>query len=555
VEVQQSLGGRYKLLNELGSGGMAVVWKAHDEVLNRPVAIKVLAGRYADDEPSRARIQAEARAAATLSHPNITQIYDYGESDDDGVRLPYVVMELINGPTLAERVLQGPVPPRAAFRIGGEVASALAAAHAHGLVHRDIKPANVMVTPARAKVVDFGIAASAGPGRPDDELLGTPAYLAPERLLSDRIEPASDVYALGVLLYRMLANNSPWSVDTTTQMLDAHVYVEPEPLPQLTGVPAGVVDLINRCLLKDPADRPSASEASETLLEAADAPTAPKNDAPTGPKNDAPTGPKNDAPIGPRNAAPAGSKNASAWAIAGPRARNAAKTGAGRAGNARTTGSKSVDAVPAAATPAPGKPAGIRRRNIMLAGGVAVAVVAALLVWVFLPESAEGGGDREQAAVTPVRPSHTPVPAATNPTGSTRRPTRPAGGAGQVTPPDRDDSVVVPATAGPATPRPSRTGTAAPPSREPSQAPSSSSPATTPPKTKVLTSKAGRVTAQCDKGKARLLDWAPQDPWKVQKVNAGPAATTTAVFKQKNQRIRMTVTCVAGVPATVNLPL
>src|SRR5690349_16830431 len=117
MEVQQRLGGRYTLLNELGRGGMAVVWKAHDEVLNRSVAVKVLAGRHAGDAHSRARIQAEAQTAATLSHPNIAQIYDFGE---DAENLPYVVMELINGPTLAERVLQGPVPSRAAFRIGGE---------------------------------------------------------------------------------------------------------------------------------------------------------------------------------------------------------------------------------------------------------------------------------------------------------------------------------------------------------------------------------------------------------------------------------------------------
>ncbi|MFG1602685.1 protein kinase [Actinoplanes sp. NPDC049265] len=518
MEVQQSLGGRYKLLNELGSGGMAVVWKAHDEVLNRPVAIKVLAGRYADDAQSRARIQAEARAAATISHPNITQIYDYGESDDGGMKLPYVVMELINGPTLAERVLQGPVPPRAAFRIGGEVAAALAAAHAHGLVHRDIKPANVMVTPARAKVVDFGIAASAGPGRPDDELLGTPAYLAPERLLSDRIEPASDVYALGVLLYRMLADNSPWSVDTTTQMLDAHVYVEPEPLPELTGVPAGVHDLVSRCLLKDPAERPSAAEVSETLLEAADAPNAPRRLVP------------------------------------GAKTGNAAKIGPGRSGNERTAGSKSTNAAPVAAvaTLTPAAPArNHRRRTLLAAGGVAVVVVAALLVWAFRPESAEGGGDRPRAGIAPVAPSNTPGPAATGTTGPGRRPTTPAGGAGQGTTPGKDDSVAVPTTAAPTTPAPSSANTSATPSAEPSTPPSTSSA----PRTKVLTSKAGRVTAECSGGKARLLDWDPQDPWKVQKVNPGPAATTAAVFKQRNQRIRMTVTCVGGQPATVNLPL
>ncbi|MEV6629327.1 protein kinase [Actinoplanes sp. NPDC051470] len=522
MEVQENLGGRYKLLNELGSGGMAVVWKAHDEVLNRPVAIKVLAGRYAGDDQSRARIQAEARAAATISHPNIAQIYDYGESDDDEAKLPYVVMELINGPTLAERVRQGPIPPRAAFRIGGEVAAALAAAHAHGLVHRDIKPANVMVTPARAKVVDFGIAASAGPGRPDDELLGTPAYLAPERLLSDRIEPASDVYALGVLLYRMLANNSPWSVDTTTQMLDAHVYVEPEPLPDLPGVPAAVTALVNRCLLKDPAERPTAAEASETLLEAADEPMVMTNAAKAGP---------------------------------GAKAGNAARGGGIKTGNVRTGGFKGANAAPvAAAATRPEAPAARtgNRRKFFVAGGMAVAVIAALLVWTFLPETAEGGNEPEQAGPAPPAPVSA-APVATRPA---TRPTTPEGGGGQA-PPRKDDSAVTPTAAGPSSLLPSTSaGGGPPPSAEPSDEPSTTGSATTAPRTKVLTSKAGRVTARCtEAGKAHLLAWEAQDPWKVDRVNSGPVLAASAIFKYKAQRFRMTVTCVAGVPTTVNLPL
>ncbi|WP_239169207.1 serine/threonine-protein kinase [Paractinoplanes deccanensis] len=272
MEVRETLGGRYKLLGRLGSGGMAVVWRARDEVLGRRVAVKVLAARFAGDPQSRARIRDEARAAAALSHPNIAQVYDFGEASagESGTPLPYVVMELINGPTLQQKVSAGPLPPRKVFRICGEVAAALAAAHADGLVHRDIKMANIMVTPMGAKVVDFGIAAAVGL-EPEEMLVGTPAYLAPERLSGAAVEPASDVYALGVLLYRLLAHESPWSVESTTQMLQAHVYVDPAPLPDLPGVPAAVADLITRCLRKDPADRPTASEVSVTLADAAEA--------------------------------------------------------------------------------------------------------------------------------------------------------------------------------------------------------------------------------------------------------------------------------------------
>jgi len=264
------LGGRYTLLNELGSGGMAVVWRARDEVLGRTVAVKLLAGRYAGDPQSRARIRDEARAAATLSHPHIAQVYDYGESEESGHCIPYVVMELVHGITLQQRVTSGMLAPKQVFQICGQVAAGLAAAHVDGLVHRDIKPANVMVTQDGVKVVDFGIATLAGPVDPDDEVIGTPAYLAPERLTGADVAPATDVYALGVLMYRLLAGGSPWAVDSTTQMLNAHVYVEPVPLPQLPEVPLGVTALVNQCLRKEPAERPSAAEVAAILAEAAE---------------------------------------------------------------------------------------------------------------------------------------------------------------------------------------------------------------------------------------------------------------------------------------------
>jgi serine/threonine-protein kinase len=265
------LGDRYRLTSVLGVGGIAVVWRAHDSVLDRSVAIKVVAGEHGD-ERARGLLRREARAAAALSHPNIAHVHDYGETVVDGRVLPYVVMEMVPGGTLAQRLAAGPVTVEFAMRVGAQVAAALAAAHAVGLVHQDIKPANVMLPPTGAKVVDFGIAAAVAPsttGRLADEVLGTPAYLAPERLIDDAVEPASDVYALGILLYRMLSGRSPWTAENTTQMLTAHLYIDPVPLPALPGVPDDVTDLCNRCLAKDPADRPSAQVVAEVLSERA----------------------------------------------------------------------------------------------------------------------------------------------------------------------------------------------------------------------------------------------------------------------------------------------
>ena len=257
------LGGRYELLAPIGTGGMAVVWQARDDVLARIVAVKIVA-----TEPGDHRIRREAQAAAALSHPNIAQVHDYGEFRTAGRIYSYVVMELVEGGTLAERLTSGPLTPRPAMRVCAEIAGALAAAHAAGLVHRDIKPANVMLGATGAKVVDFGIAAATAPsgtGELDPEVLGTPAYLAPERLMDDAVEPASDVYALGVVLYRLLSGQSPWTVENTTQMLSNHIYVEPAPLPPVPGVPDFITDLCERCLRKDPSDRPSAREAAILL--------------------------------------------------------------------------------------------------------------------------------------------------------------------------------------------------------------------------------------------------------------------------------------------------
>ncbi|MEV0215344.1 protein kinase [Micromonospora sp. NPDC050695] len=267
------LAGRYRLLERLGSGGMSEVHRAYDEVLERDVAVKVL---VASDVAARQRIRAEAKAAGRLSHPHVTSVYDFGESLLDGVQVPFVVLELLSGTTLEQRLATGPLPPLAGLRVCAEVASALEAAHAQGLVHRDIKPGNVMLTPTGAKVLDFGIAAAVGDPEVDFEgrLLGTPAYLAPERLAAGEVLPACDVYALGLLLHRTLTGRLPSATEAQAGMLPAHVHVEPAPLPEIDGVPAEIHRLYRWCLAGDPADRPPAAEAARILGVAASGPAA-----------------------------------------------------------------------------------------------------------------------------------------------------------------------------------------------------------------------------------------------------------------------------------------
>jgi serine/threonine-protein kinase len=264
----QVLAERYRLVELIGSGGMAVVWRAFDEVLGRQVAVKVLTSDNADDPDFRRRIRDEARAAARLAHPHVSVVHDYGEwADANDAVMPYVVMELIEGPSLSDVLAGGPLPWSRAASIVAQVASGLAAAHVRGLVHRDVKPANVVLAPTGAKLVDFGISAIAGDSRSDGELLGTPAYVSPERLIGGPTSTSADVYALGVLLYRAIAGRLPWLTEEHSEMLLAHLNDEPEPLPEAAagGAPPELAALCLRCLAKDPGARPTAAEVAREL--------------------------------------------------------------------------------------------------------------------------------------------------------------------------------------------------------------------------------------------------------------------------------------------------
>jgi serine/threonine-protein kinase len=253
-----SIDKRYVLRERLGSGGMSQVWRADDEVLGRPVAVKLLT----TDEPSvRTAIWTEARAVARLTHPHVAHVYDYGqETLPDGSARAYLVMELVDGGSLADRLRSGPLPWPQAVATGGQVAAALAAAHRIGVVHRDVKPGNVMLTRTGAKVLDFGIAALAGDQPDGGRLVGTPAYAAPEQLRPGPAIPQSDVYALGVLLHEMLTGRLPGPVATW----------------QVPGLPRQVLSVGMACLSPDPAERPAADHVAQVLAHAtgSDEPTA-----------------------------------------------------------------------------------------------------------------------------------------------------------------------------------------------------------------------------------------------------------------------------------------
>jgi eukaryotic-like serine/threonine-protein kinase len=256
------LAGRYRLAALLETGGMAQIWRADDELLARPVAVKLPTGPF-----SAAPLDAwrEARMAARLSHPRIAAVHDYREAvRADGSVAPFVVMELLAGETVAARLARAPFGWPEAARVGAGVADALAAAHASGVVHRDIKPGNVMLTPNGVKILDFGISAAAG--EPDDDetgaTFGTPAYAAPERLDGHPAEPATDVYGLGVLLFEMVTGDPPFPVETWEELTAARA-TGPGELP--SGLPDAFRAVVTRCLAEEPAARPPAAELSLDL--------------------------------------------------------------------------------------------------------------------------------------------------------------------------------------------------------------------------------------------------------------------------------------------------
>src|ERR671917_1522584 len=223
-----SLPDRYRVVRHIANGGMASVWEAHDELLDRRVAVKVLAAHLGEDERARKRFAREARTAAGLSsHPNVVTIYDVGEHDGKS----FIVMELVSGGTVADRLRAGDeIPHRVALRWLGEAGSALDAAHEAGIVHRDVKPANMLLDEkGRLAIADFGIARL---GLEDQitqtgQVLGTAAYISPEQATGEGATPASDRYALAVVAFELLTGERPFQAENFAAQARAHVEDDP----------------------------------------------------------------------------------------------------------------------------------------------------------------------------------------------------------------------------------------------------------------------------------------------------------------------------------------
>jgi serine/threonine-protein kinase len=279
TQVRETLAERYELLDVLGRGGMGVVYRATDRVLGRTVAVKVLPAERAEDPTFVTRFEREARAAASLSHPNIVAVYDSGRDGDTR----FIVMECVPGGSLAALLRQRhPLAAAEAVEIAAQVASALAAAHHAGIIHRDIKPGNVMVNDElRVKVLDFGIARAVATTSLTNTamILGSAPYMAPEVTRGETADERSDIYSLGCMLYEMLTGRPPFTGELGAAVMHQHNTASPRPVRALnSGTPAALDALVIQMLAKQPSERPQrASQLVDALrasLESATAATA-----------------------------------------------------------------------------------------------------------------------------------------------------------------------------------------------------------------------------------------------------------------------------------------
>ncbi len=254
--------GRFEIVGALGAGGMGEVYRVNDSQLGREVAIKVLPDEFSHDADRRRRFEQEARTAGGLNHPNIVAVYDVGVEGDSS----YIVTEVLEGETLAERIQGRPLPVRKAIDYALQIANGMAAAHERGVVHRDIKPANVFVTnDGRIKILDFGLAKSVGRESPETETvtvddsqhaaIGTVPYMSPEQARGLRLDHRTDIFSFGVVLYEMLSGVRPFKRPTQTDTIHAILYEDPPALPRVDRAMPALERIVRRCLEKKPDER------------------------------------------------------------------------------------------------------------------------------------------------------------------------------------------------------------------------------------------------------------------------------------------------------------
>ncbi len=266
---------RYRLLEEIGEGGMGVVYRARDEHLGRDVALKVLRSVSGADDVARKRFRREARALSLLSHPSISTVFDFDSYDG----IDFLVMELVEGNRLEDRIRQGPLSEREVADVGAQIAEALASAHEQGIIHRDLKPGNVIVTPkGRVKLLDFGLALLCPGSIPSTEtrsltdtgqVAGTLAYMSPEQLLGQEVNERSDLYSLGVLMFEAVTGRRPFTATLSTALIN-EILNRPAPAAGSFGVAVSrnLESLLSALLEKDPAVRPGSAAQVEARLRA-----------------------------------------------------------------------------------------------------------------------------------------------------------------------------------------------------------------------------------------------------------------------------------------------
>ncbi|MBI2864445.1 MAG: Stk1 family PASTA domain-containing Ser/Thr kinase [Chloroflexi bacterium] len=268
----EQLANRYRLIELVGKGGMAKVYKAEDQLLGRFVAVKILRDRYASDKAFLGRFLQEARSAASLSHSNIVNVFDVG--DENGRY--YIVMEYVEGANLKEVIQkEGPLPASRVVNVAGQICAGLQAAHSRNIIHRDVKPQNVLVTAeGQVKIADFGIARALGETSfsQTDQVLGSIHYLSPEQAQGKPASPASDIYALGVSCYEMLTGRLPFEGETEVGIAHLHIQEPPRPPRQLNpAIPPTLESIVLKALAKDPAERyPSAKEMGQAFQDYAE---------------------------------------------------------------------------------------------------------------------------------------------------------------------------------------------------------------------------------------------------------------------------------------------